>query len=136
MSLCAFQEHPWAPRWPCRVPSLAGTGRPSSSGRPVTSTGTAPRERTRASCAVSRWPPTQPEPSPHLPTSLDKLPHIQHHCALSGNLPKLHGLQKTAKICVLETACKNQMRSFKLCPQHLHGTEKMCRIKPNSGICY
>lgn len=64
VSLCALQEHPRAPRWPCRVPSPAGTGPSSNLGRPVTSTGTAPREKTRASCAVSRWGcPTCPSPT-------------------------------------------------------------------------
>lgn len=73
VSLCALQEHLRAPRWPCRAPSPAGTGPSSSSGRPATSTRTAPRVKTRASCAVSRWGcPTLPSPahaySP-LPTS-------------------------------------------------------------------
>lgn len=61
VSLCALQDHLRAPRWPCRVPSLAGTGQSFSLGRPVTSTGTVPREKTKASCAVSRWRcPTHP----------------------------------------------------------------------------
>lgn len=61
VSLCALQDHLRAPRWPCRVPSLAGTEQSFSWGRPVTSTGTVPREKTKASCAVSRWGcPTHP----------------------------------------------------------------------------
>lgn len=89
VSLCALQEHPRAPRWPYRVPSLAGTGQSSSSGRPATSTGTAPREKTRASYAVSNgWSlPTSPQPMlialfcPHHPlhSNLDNLPYVQCH---------------------------------------------------------
>lgn len=76
MCLCALQERPWAPRWPCRVPSLAGMGQSSSSGRPATSIRTVPRQKTRANCAVSRRgcplppQPTPPQgPIPHLPTT-------------------------------------------------------------------
>lgn len=104
--LCALQERPQAPRWPCRVPSLAGTGQSSSLGRPATSTGTATREKTRVSCAVSRWglpPATLPSmpisPScPHHPRhwSLDSLHYAQCHlCPLSGNFKKLRSLQET-----------------------------------------
>lgn len=115
LSLCALQELPRAPRWPCRAPSPAGMGPSSSSGRPATSTGTAPREKTRASCAVSRWgcpspahaySPLPPSPQAHvlpsscaskLPSSkIITLPHVLCHShPLSGDFQKLHGLQET-----------------------------------------
>ena len=68
VSLCVLQDHLRAPRWPCRVPSLAGTGQSFSWGRPVTSTGTVPREKTRASCAVSSGAAPPTPPCAHIPS--------------------------------------------------------------------
>lgn len=114
-----LQELPQDPRWPCRVPSPAGMGQSSSSGRPVTSTGTAPREKMRASCAVSRWGLSPPASAQTMPIS----PSGPHHPGIriwttsitsSANcvssqwqLSKAtQSSRDRAKICVPERACK------------------------------